>query len=146
MREGSSPPTCHMSCLTCHMSFITYHMSHVTGNISHVLFFCFCFVLQSCEASRWRVCYQRGYHVYFWFVLGFIESSFYINSSNSPDFFNTCMNSSISQDHSADWTGTTATFPDREFVTFAQTSSVVKKKKSYWAKIKMGGKVCMKGI
>ena len=52
-REGSPPPTCHMSCVTCHlshascvtchmskvtcrMSCVTCHMSHVTCHMSHV--------------------------------------------------------------------------------------------------------------
>ena len=41
MREASLPPTCPLSHVTCH--------------VSHVFFF-----LQSCGASPWRVCYQRG--------------------------------------------------------------------------------------
>ena len=29
LREGSPPPTCHMSCVMCHMSRVTCHMSHI---------------------------------------------------------------------------------------------------------------------
>ena len=43
MRECSPPTTCHMTCVTCHMSC-----------------FLLLFFLQSGEAYRWRVCYQRG--------------------------------------------------------------------------------------
>ena len=43
-----SQVTCHVSCAKCHMLFVTYHKSH---------YFIF---LQSCVASRLRVCYQRG--------------------------------------------------------------------------------------
>ena len=41
---------CHMSRLKCHVSGVTCHMSGVTCH----------FFLQSGEASRLRVCYQRG--------------------------------------------------------------------------------------
>ena len=46
-----------MSHVMCHMSCVTRHMSHFKYQVSHVKFnFC----LQSCGASWWRVCYQRG--------------------------------------------------------------------------------------
>ena len=44
-----------MSCVTCHVSHVTCHMSCVTCNYYYFIFFG-----QSCEAYRWRVCYQRG--------------------------------------------------------------------------------------
>ena len=44
-RRFTSP---HLSCVICHMSHITCQMSH------------FLYYWQSREASRWRVCYQRG--------------------------------------------------------------------------------------
>ena len=47
-----------MSHVTCHVSRVTCHMSRVTCHVSHVIFFIF--FLQSGEAYRWRVCYQRG--------------------------------------------------------------------------------------
>ena len=54
MREGSPPPSCHVSYFTGHVSCVTCHMSHVMCHFFHV------FLLQSGEASWWRVCYQRG--------------------------------------------------------------------------------------
>ena len=41
-----------MSHITCHMSGVTCQVSHVRCN--------FFFLFQIGEASRWRVCYQRG--------------------------------------------------------------------------------------
>ena len=46
----------HMSHVTCHMSRVTCHMSCVTC----IIYFLLLFFGQSGEASRWRVCYQRG--------------------------------------------------------------------------------------
>ena len=43
-----------MSCVMCHKSRVTYHVWHVT----FIVFVCF--LGQSGEAYRWRVCYQRG--------------------------------------------------------------------------------------
>ena len=66
MRQCSPPTTCHMSCVKCHMSHVTCHVSHVMCHMScvtfHIFFLLlfFCFSLQSGEAYRWRVCYQRG--------------------------------------------------------------------------------------
>ena len=40
LREGSPPPTCHMSCVTCHASHVIRHVSHV--------------------GFHWRVCYRWG--------------------------------------------------------------------------------------
>ena len=51
MLRECSPPT------TCHMSSVTFHMSHVTCHVLHVTFK---EKIQSGEAYRWRVCYQRG--------------------------------------------------------------------------------------
>ena len=45
---------CHVSCVRCHVSRVRCHMSGVT---CHSFFF---FFGQIVEASRWRVCYQRG--------------------------------------------------------------------------------------
>ena len=56
LREGSHPPTCHMSCVTCHVSHVICHMKHVTFHMSHVIYRIF---LKTCsESSQWRVCYQ----------------------------------------------------------------------------------------
>ena len=57
--------TCHVSRVTCHMSCVTCHMSHVTCHVSKKKFFLFFFFYRkkmekSGEASRLRVCYQRG--------------------------------------------------------------------------------------
>ena len=50
-----SPPT------KCHMSHVMCQVSGVRCQVSHVIFFILLFFfLQSGEASRWRVCYQRG--------------------------------------------------------------------------------------
>ena len=49
---------CHVSCVMCHVSRVTCHMSPVTCHLSHVT--CHKKIGQSGEASRWRVCYQRG--------------------------------------------------------------------------------------
>ena len=82
------PPwvTCHISRVTCHMSCVTYHLSHITCPLSPVtchvsyvmchmlqyfLFFFSYFFGQSGEASRWRVCYQRGLPRLVYFVLCF---------------------------------------------------------------------------
>ena len=59
LRECSPPSTCHMSGVRCHVSYVRCHVSGVTCQVSCVTFFYF-FVWQSGEASRWRVCYQRG--------------------------------------------------------------------------------------
>ena len=53
-----SPVICHVSCVMCQVSPVTCHVSHVTCNITHFVFFLS--FLQSGEAIRWRVCYQRG--------------------------------------------------------------------------------------
>ena len=50
---------CHMSCVTCHMLHVMCHTSPVMCD-----FFLFYF-LQSCWVSRWKVCYQQAYAVYF---------------------------------------------------------------------------------
>ena len=65
MREGSPPPTCHVSGVTCHMTLVTCHMSHIT--ISIIIFIIF---LQSCEASQWRVCYQQGLPFFLFYRFG----------------------------------------------------------------------------
>ena len=36
LREGLTPPTCHVSCVTCHVSCIKCHMSRVACHVSHV--------------------------------------------------------------------------------------------------------------
>ena len=36
LREGSLPPTCHVSCVMCHVSHVTCHVSHVTCHVSRV--------------------------------------------------------------------------------------------------------------
>ena len=58
LRECSLLTMCHMSCVTC-------HMSHVSCQISSVK--CHYFFLQSCGASRGRVCYQWGLPLSFLF-------------------------------------------------------------------------------
>ena len=68
MKEGSPPPTCHVSVVTCHVSGFTCHASGVTCHVSRVtchnihiyIFFSLYIFLQSGEASQWSVCYQRG--------------------------------------------------------------------------------------
>ena len=63
MREGSPPPTCHITCVACHVSCVRREMSYVMCHTSHVTCngsFFFLFFGLSSEASRWRVCYQRG--------------------------------------------------------------------------------------
>ena len=47
-----------MSRVTCCMSRVTCHVSHVMCHMN--FFFNFFFFLRSGEATRWRVCYQRG--------------------------------------------------------------------------------------
>ena len=53
-----------MSQVTCHMSHVTCHMSPVTCQKNIFLHFLQFFYLKKVgkigEASRWRVCYQRG--------------------------------------------------------------------------------------
>ena len=51
-----SPITCQVSRVMCHVSGVTCQVSGVMCQVSHVSFF----LGQSGEASRWRVCYQRG--------------------------------------------------------------------------------------
>ena len=54
---------CHVSRVTCHVSRVTCHVSHVTCHMSCVTKKVFFFVEKngkSGEASRSRVCYQRG--------------------------------------------------------------------------------------
>ena len=57
LRECLALSTCHLSrvmlCVTCHVSRVTSHMSCI-------FFYYYFLVLQSGEASRLRVCYQRG--------------------------------------------------------------------------------------
>ena len=53
------PVRCHLSGVTFHMSPVRCHPSPVMCQVSQV-FFCSLFFGQGCEASRWRVCYQRG--------------------------------------------------------------------------------------
>ena len=73
MRECSPPNMCQMSRVTCHVSCVMCHVSHVTCHVSqvtHILFYFISFS-QSCEASRWRVCYQQGlphlvFHHFHW--------------------------------------------------------------------------------
>ena len=48
-----------MSGVTCQVSRVRCHVSHVTCHINFNLLFIY-FFGQSGEASRWRVCYQRG--------------------------------------------------------------------------------------
>ena len=43
----------------CHMSRITCQVSGVRCQVTHI-FILYIFFLQSCGASRWKVCYQRG--------------------------------------------------------------------------------------
>ena len=52
----------HVSHVTCHMSRVMCHVSGVRCQVSGVMchFFLLLFFRQSVEASRWRVCYQRG--------------------------------------------------------------------------------------
>jgi hypothetical protein len=50
--EVSPPPTCHLSSVMCHMSHGTCRVSYVSLKKKYIG--------QSGEASRWRVCYQRG--------------------------------------------------------------------------------------
>ena len=57
-----------MSRVTCHVSRVTCHMLHVTCNIFFI--FIFIFFLQSGEAYRWRVCYQRGLPRLVYFIPG----------------------------------------------------------------------------
>ena len=54
--------TCQVSPVRCYMSYVTCQVSPVACHVSGVtcLFFCSLFFGQSGEASRWRVCYQRG--------------------------------------------------------------------------------------
>ena len=47
--------SCQVSGVTCHVSGVRCHVSGVTCIYIYIFFF-----LQSGEASRWRVCYQRG--------------------------------------------------------------------------------------
>ena len=55
---------CQVSHVTCHISGVTCHMSCVTCHMSQFFFLFYLFIYlffgQSGEASRWRVCYQRG--------------------------------------------------------------------------------------
>ena len=51
---------CHMSCVTCHVSGVTCQVSHVSCHMSRKKIYIFFLPGQSGEASRWRVCYQRG--------------------------------------------------------------------------------------
>ena len=39
-REGSPPPTFHVSNIVCHVLFLMFHVSYVSCHVSHV-FFCF---------------------------------------------------------------------------------------------------------
>ena len=59
-RGDDVPPpkhvTCYMSHVMCHMSRVMCHLSRVNCHRSHF----FLFFIQSCEAYRWRVGYQRG--------------------------------------------------------------------------------------
>ena len=50
LREGSPPPTCHLSYVLC-------HVSHVTRHMSNVFIYFLTFVYKNREASYWRVCY-----------------------------------------------------------------------------------------
>ena len=59
LREGSPPPTCHMSCFMCHMSHVMCHMLHVTSY----------FFGHSGEASKWRFSYQWGLPCLFLYTL-----------------------------------------------------------------------------
>ena len=52
---------CHVSRVPCHVSCVMGHVSSVTCHMSNVNFFLALNKIQpSGEASRWRVCYQRG--------------------------------------------------------------------------------------
>ena len=77
--ELSCPSVC-VSVTLCHLSHVTCNMSPITCKLSHDLFynfssssylnmiikkifqFNFFLIGQSCWASWWRVCYQRGLH------------------------------------------------------------------------------------
>ena len=69
MREGSPPPTCHVSNITCHVSNITCHVSHIICHMSRVIcqvfFFFFFSSGQRGETSWWMVCCPKDYPVYF---------------------------------------------------------------------------------
>ena len=54
--HNMSHVTCNVSHITCHVSHVTCHMSRVTCHMSHVIII----FLQSGEAYRWCVCYQRA--------------------------------------------------------------------------------------
>ena len=68
--QSQSETMSHVSHVPCHVSHVTCHLSRVTCPLSHVsfLFYFFLFkkknilkkIWQSCGASWWRVCYQRG--------------------------------------------------------------------------------------
>ena len=63
LRNGLPPPTCHLLHVRCQVSGVRCQVSGVRCQVSHVFF------LGQCgEASRWRVCYQRGLPrlVFFW--------------------------------------------------------------------------------
>ena len=71
MREGSPPPTCHMSGVICHMLCVMCHILCVT-----------CHVSQSGqsgqggqsgEISHWSVCYQRGLSCLVSYKINFLE-------------------------------------------------------------------------
>ena len=50
----------HMSHVICHMSHVRCQVSGVRCHMSCLFFYFIYFFRQSGEASRWRVCYQRG--------------------------------------------------------------------------------------
>ena len=89
------PVMCNVSHVTCHMSCVTFHMSHVMCHISCVIctfsHFLLNFFGQSFEASRWRVCYQRGllrlvffYHISTKCILALVVKSSTLKLKFSP--------------------------------------------------------------
>ena len=77
--QVSSCVTCHVSHVKCEVSHVMCHMSHVT---CHIFYFNF-FSGQSSEASRWRVCYQRGLN-----LLDFSSSIFQTGTGDLPALMN----------------------------------------------------------
>ena len=80
MRECSSHTMCPVSGVTCHLSRVTCHVSHVTCHMSHVkknIYIYFFLNGKSGEASRSRVCYQRGLPRLVWIAITWKLNKFF---------------------------------------------------------------------